>query len=291
MNINTNRQQAAKSKENTMKPTSTKTMNENKSSARPLLVRSKTLSTITQTNHSSKPIKRTATTITTVGEAKRPFVKSKALENKPNALTNNMTNKVPQNDTGKLHKWDLRGRLAQTSDKLSAAQQKNKDIEIKYKELQELSNTLKASEAACRIKAEQLEASNNTLNSELDNLMAEMSTMRQERADLTKRLKESEESYASVSQTLQELQKEHNTQQVLLSQQNGKLTVMENDLELQKKVNEDLNTVKDELQTLTHKMDKERRLLHNTIQELKGNIRVFCRVRPKTPREIELMKM
>ena len=34
-------------------------------------------------------------------------------------------------------------------------------------------------------------------------------------------------------------------------------------------------------------MDKDRIVLHNKIQELKGNIRVFCRVRPRTSNELE----
>ncbi|NXV09380.1 KIFC1 protein, partial [Cettia cetti] len=36
-----------------------------------------------------------------------------------------------------------------------------------------------------------------------------------------------------------------------------------------------------------HVLEMERRRLHNDIQELKGNIRVFCRVRPLLPEERE----
>ncbi|NXO95181.1 KIFC1 protein, partial [Certhia brachydactyla] len=36
-----------------------------------------------------------------------------------------------------------------------------------------------------------------------------------------------------------------------------------------------------------HGLEMERRRLHNDIQELKGNIRVFCRVRPLLPEERE----
>ncbi|NXH16602.1 CTK2 protein, partial [Bucco capensis] len=39
-----------------------------------------------------------------------------------------------------------------------------------------------------------------------------------------------------------------------------------------------------------HRLEMERRRLHNTIQELKGNIRVFCRVRPVLPEEEERQK-
>jgi len=53
---------------------------------------------------------------------------------------------------------------------------------------------------------------------------------------------------------------------------------------LKEKIIEDLKE-QETLQTLIHKMDRERGILRNTIQELKGNIRVFCRVRPKIPKE------
>jgi len=39
------------------------------------------------------------------------------------------------------------------------------------------------------------------------------------------------------------------------------------------------------LRALTHEMTKKCRILHNTIHELRGNIRIFCRVRPRTPEE------
>jgi len=103
-------------------------------------------------------------------------------------------------------------------------------------------------------------------------------------------LKESEESCTSLSCTLNQFQEKCKTQEVLISEQTEQLTVLKTDLKLQKEINKDLSIVKEKLETLTHKMDKDRRLLHNTIQELKGNIRVFCRVRPRTPKETEQMK-
>ncbi|XP_027563483.1 carboxy-terminal kinesin 2-like, partial [Neopelma chrysocephalum] len=43
----------------------------------------------------------------------------------------------------------------------------------------------------------------------------------------------------------------------------------------------------DEQDERIHQLEMERRRLHNDIQELKGNIRVFCRVRPVLPEESE----
>jgi len=280
--------------------TSMKSVNENKLPVEQTLVRAKTLSTITRSN--VKAIKRTATNITH-GEAKKPLVKSvaKALVNKPNnnaLMTNNTVNKVQNkiiqnnidNKASKIKKWDLRGRLAQTSDKLSVAQQKNKDLESKYNMLQELANTSKTNETAYKAKAEKLEVLNNTLTNELQTLTVEILAIRKNEENLVKQLKESEESCTSLSHTLNQFQEKCKTQEVLISEQTKQLTVLKTDLKLQKEMNEDLSIVKEKLQALTHKMDKERRILHNTIQELKGNIRVFCRVRPRTPKETEQMK-
>ncbi|NWS18158.1 KIFC1 protein, partial [Pachyramphus minor] len=43
----------------------------------------------------------------------------------------------------------------------------------------------------------------------------------------------------------------------------------------------------DQQEERIHLLEMERRRLHNDIQELKGNIRVFCRVRPVLPEESE----
>lgn len=250
------------------------------------LVRAKTLSTITRPNN-VKAVKRIATTTLTQGEAKKPFIKpsvtTKAAGNKPGVTSKN-------NPDNKPKRWDLRGRLAQTSDKLTVAQQKSKDMESKNSALQELINTLKASETASRTKAEKLEESTNTLTNKVQTLEAEMSGLQKQQEDLTKRLKESEELCTRVTCTLNEFQEKCKMQEVMISEQTTQLTTLNTDLEEKKKQNEHLSIVKEQLQVLTYNMDKERRILHNTIQELKGNIRVFCRVRPRTPKEVEQNK-
>lgn len=274
-----------------------KSIKENKP---PTLVRAKTLSTITRSNN-VKTVKRMGTTITH-GETKKPCLKpsvtkAPSVTNKSNSkplITNSTagkTNKVIQNNTDKLKRWDLRGRLAQTSDKLSAAQQKSKDVESKYNELKELVNTLEASEAACRTKAEKFEESNNILTNEVQTLTIEISTLQKHQKDLETRLKKEEELCKNITCALNEYKEKCKTQETQITEQATQLTTLKADLELKKEIIEDLTNTKEQLQTLTYKMDKECRLLHNNIQELKGNIRVFCRVRPRTPKEAEQMKV
>lgn len=54
--------------------------------------------------------------------------------------------------------------------------------------------------------------------------------------------------------------------------------------ELEEMLNEAV-TSRDEIQEKLRAEETIRRKLHNQIQELKGNIRVFCRVRPALPHE------
>jgi len=278
----------------------TRTTNENKAPNKQALIRAKTLSNLIATANNTKAVKRTATVISH-GETKKALVKPVARSVVPartnNTLTNNnRTNRVVHNNnttdnkTGKVKKWDLQGRLAQAIDKLSVAQQKGKDIESKCTTLEELVNNLRTSEDECRTKAEKLQSSNNALNNELETLTVEVSILRKNERDLTERLKESEESCTSISRTLNEFQEKCTAQETANAEQARQLTVLKVDLDSQKKTNEDLTTINEKLQSLMYKMDKERRVLHNNIQELKGNIRVFCRVRPRTAKEIEEAK-
>ncbi|CAJ0767677.1 5000_t:CDS:2, partial [Entrophospora sp. SA101] len=53
---------------------------------------------------------------------------------------------------------------------------------------------------------------------------------------------------------------------------------------IQKEHEESKNFI-EQLDAERYKNESTRRHLHNNIQDLKGNIRVFCRVRPQTPAE------
>ncbi|XP_076764038.1 protein claret segregational [Xylocopa sonorina] len=281
---------------NTLKKTkstmniATKCRNENKAPAEENLNRSKTLPSIT-----TKGLKRSATVSTVHQKIKRPFIKS---VNKTNAeaqsttskcITTNKTSqstvarRVPQvphqnNIAPKPSKWDLKGQLAHKTGELSNIRQKYKEIESNYNELQEQVKTLAANEIMYKVKAEEYENLNKEIDSKLMNLTAEMNKLQEERENLIERLTESEES-------LKEFKEKCASQEALLNKHKIAVKDLESKLELQTKINQDLNTGISELQCLTHTMDKERRVLHNAIQEMKGNIRVFCRVRPTTPNE------
>ncbi|XP_006619626.1 protein claret segregational-like [Apis dorsata] len=270
-----------------------KCRNENKPPTKQILSRSKTMSSIT-----TRAMKRPANAPIVHGETKKPFtkppIKPKVVQRTGTTLTSNTiskssqdtTNKKVQNNTTtKPSKWDLKGRLAHTSDELSSVRQKYKETLLKYNEIQEQLNTLKTNENACKIKAEEYENLNKTLNNELNELKIEINKMQEEKENLKKCLKDTEESFKNVSKMLEEFKEKCISQETLLLKHEFLIKDLETNLETEKKVNEKLITDKNDLQSLVHTMDKDRRILHNAIQEMKGNIRVFCRVRPRTPNE------
>ncbi|XP_068986890.1 carboxy-terminal kinesin 2-like [Bombus flavifrons] len=147
-------------------------------------------------------------------------------------------------------------------------------------------NTLKANENIHKLKAEGYENLNKTLVNECRELNAEINKLQEEKENLTKCLKESEESCKSISNTLVEIKEKCSSQESLLSQHEFTIKDLKASSEVEKEMNKELNATKNELQILVHTMNKDRRVLHNAIQEIKGNIRVFCRVRPRTPNKL-----
>ncbi|XP_076167652.1 protein claret segregational isoform X2 [Ptiloglossa arizonensis] len=256
--------------------------------------RSKTMSSIT-----TRAVKRPATNATAHTEVKRPFtkpvVKPITVQRNGTAAGRNAqttTAKKPQNiGAAKPSKWDLKGRLAHTNDELSNTRQKYKETMLKFNELQEQLNTLEASTGVYKSKAKEYETCNKVLDNELKELKVEMSVIQEEREDLSKRLKESEESFKTISKSLMECKEKCTSQEALLSKHMSEVINLQEDLKVKKNSIEELNAVKSELQSLVHTMDKDRRVLHNVIQELKGNIRVFCRVRPRTQNELDKRKL
>ncbi|KAF3425194.1 hypothetical protein E2986_07282 [Frieseomelitta varia] len=274
----------------------TKCTNENKApSAKQTFTRSKTMSSI-----STKALKRPAIAPIANVETKKPTfakppIKTTITQRTGATLRNNVTNKSSQNTVAqkvqstnvtKPSKWDLRGQLAHKSDELSNVRQKYKETKAENDELQEEVNTLKANENVYKLKAEEYENLNKTLDNELKELKVEMNKLQEEKESLTECLKESEKSYKNVSDMLADIRQRCSSQELLLSKHELVIEDLKASLEIERKMNKELSAVKSDLQTLVHTMDKDRRVLHNAIQELKGNIRVFCRVRPRTPNEL-----
>lgn len=260
---------------------------ENKAPGKQALTRSKTMSSI-----NTRGVKRPATSSTIHGDAKKPFVrpvaKVAAGSTRSGTLTNATAKSSQSAKVGKAQnssapvkpmKWDLKGRLAQASDELLTLRQQYKETASKCSQLEEELNTLKATESTYKEKAEKYE----TLNVQLDKDFKETQAKNE---SLSKQLQEAKETVEQVSSLLEEFKKKCHNQESKISKQEYMVKDLQSNLDNQMKVNEELEKLTNELQTLVHTMDKDRRVLHNAIQEMKGNIRVFCRVRPRTNEEL-----
>ncbi|XP_014211069.1 protein claret segregational isoform X2 [Copidosoma floridanum] len=178
----------------------------------------------------------------------------------------------------KPNKWDFKGRLEWTSNELTALKQKHRDVTMQYNSIQDEIVSLRKSESTNRSKAEKLEKSAGELRKQVDVLKAKVDELQKENDVLTKDLNKTKDEYEKTFSKLGEYETDIKVKSVLITDQQKELTEWKEKFESKVKENE-------ELDGLVQTLDRERRYLHNTIQEMKGNIRVFCRVRPKIPKE------
>ncbi|EPY53459.1 kinesin-like protein Klp2 [Schizosaccharomyces cryophilus OY26] len=128
--------------------------------------------------------------------------------------------------------------------------------------IRELEVKIKPLEESCDSLASELEQTQNSLKMQKDTSTSLQTTIDERNATILKL----ESTNCSLEGTVVELKQKNQNLQNRLSEVESLLDASNSDKE-----------------TLINKLLKEeslRRKLHNTIQELKGNIRVFCRVRP-----------
>nr|XP_057903231.1 kinesin-like protein KIFC1 [Doryrhamphus excisus] len=179
--------------------------------------------------------------------------------------------------------WDLKG-------KVSDMEVKIQNYQSKVKSVNQENEDLKGSVAKCRSRAVEMDRELSKLRSlistqeeklqallgvqdELEKVSGEKNTLQKAVANL--------ESQYKVMETLRDTQEtELQTLKMTLSVKESTLARLQVSLrDAEENVCSLKNTVAQQRDDL-HAGEMERRRLHNTIQELKGNIRVFCRVRP-----------
>lgn len=259
------------------------------------LIRSKTMSTILRqrpTQQPKAPLKRLGNAINAI-EVKRPNISHRPVK-APTTSVAAVNNKAPGKAVAKPPakpaakapaKWDLKGRLAYTTNELTTLKSKNNEMSSKFIEMEEALQNIQENENIFKVKVEELESSNAKLNEEFQKATVEREEYWNKAENLKKTLQDLEASYNTVTESLTEYKERCSKQEIILNEQKVRLDKCEEELRSERTKNTQLTSTNENLQILVHNMDKERRILHNTMQEMKGNIRVFCRVRPTIPKE------
>nr|XP_020019690.1 kinesin-like protein KIFC1 [Castor canadensis] len=188
---------------------------------------------------------------------------------------------------GKRPAWDLKGQLCDLNAELKRYREK---IQTLDQENQQLRDQLKEAQQ----QAKTLGMERSTLEGELARVQAQAEQGQQELGSLSTRVLELEERLGTQEGLVQELQKEQLELQeerralaTRLKEQERRLQASETALSSSQAEVASLQQETAAQATLLvergdrlHGLEMERRRLHNQLQELKGNIRVFCRVRP-----------
>ncbi|XP_031820949.1 kinesin-like protein KIFC1 isoform X2 [Sarcophilus harrisii] len=181
--------------------------------------------------------------------------------------------------------WDVKGQLCDLRKEFSACQVQ---AEVLTRENLELRSQLGPAEQAART----LEAENKSLIRELTEAQAQTKEDQLELVKLGARVQELEEflrTQESLIQSMQEkqLQLQEDRKDLATRLENQEKQLQESVAALAKsqaEITAQAALLAERTENL-HCLEMERRHLLNQLQELKGNIRVFCRVRPVLPGE------
>ncbi|XP_070199644.1 carboxy-terminal kinesin 2-like isoform X2 [Littorina saxatilis] len=167
-------------------------------------------------------------------------------------------------------KQQLSGSAAKHSEQAELFSQENKTLQQKMRDLQEEIDSMRRKHQR---EIEDLGFSKASLERENANLDGELTARRTEITGL-------KSSVAELSSAQAKVRSELETSKVSLDQAFRDIRARDDEIRELKDLLADRDTTIEENQREIREHETERRKLHNTIQELKGNIRVFCRVRP-----------
>ncbi|XP_072304310.1 carboxy-terminal kinesin 2-like [Eucyclogobius newberryi] len=179
--------------------------------------------------------------------------------------------------------WDLKGKVGDMEEKIQ-------NYQTRVKSVNQENEALKGSMALSRQRTSEME-------NELERQRGQISEF-QKRLDALSGVKEELEEVSAERNTLQKdlgnLEGRYKIIETLRDSQEAELQILKMKLSVQDsslaRLQQTLGDAEEEVRSLKgtvsqqqeelHAGEMERRKLHNAIQELKGNIRVFCRVRP-----------
>ncbi|KAK9453039.1 P-loop containing nucleoside triphosphate hydrolase protein [Dipodascopsis uninucleata] len=142
-----------------------------------------------------------------------------------------------------------------------------------HAEINRLRNSLEEEKVRSEVSVSQIKETLRATETQLKNIQEELARERSINATLRDTVAEQSASTVSIQATSQSLQFRIQMLETELQNKDDIITNMKNSLD---------NAMESEMNA-KEKLQKEetlRRILHNQVQELKGNIRVFCRIRP-----------
>ncbi|XP_051631854.1 kinesin-like protein KIFC1 [Manacus candei] len=190
--------------------------------------------------------------------------------------------------------WDLRGQLGDLRDELGTARERLRDLQSQNQGLECGNRELRERLEQLQEEITERERRESHLSSRLGSLESELEQSRSLAEGLAlekRRLEEEEEQRRrerdeartrerALSEKLENVEAHLRQVQEQLHVQLDRVAALQ-------EVERSQKSLLAEQEERIHRLEMERRRLHNDIQELKGNIRVFCRVRPVLPQESE----
>lgn len=193
---------------------------------------------------------------------------------------------------GKRKPWDLQGRLHDLEERMKSItgekEQLSQQSSTRLQELEKVQAELQAEQnknAQLTARVSQLESALSLSEAERQSAVTERDSLSLQLCSSTRQVETLERSLAEATGALAGLRSECAALMVQQeSLESQRMTLEAERARLQSLIGELQNRVAQQEEQI-NVAEQERRKLHNSLQELKGNIRVFCRLRPHLPSE------
>ncbi|XP_053152898.1 kinesin-like protein KIFC1 isoform X2 [Hemicordylus capensis] len=193
--------------------------------------------------------------------------------------------------------WDLKGQVSDLRIKVGAYKEKTQRLAGENEALKQQLDGLEKELKHAMTENRELGSRASLLASELQVCQNQAEERRQEALELSAQKQQLEETLQSKTRVIGELEgvkremvEANGDLATRLQTREAELRLAEESLAQRSQDNEMLRAQVAKQEQKLHELEMERRYLHNMVQELKGNIRVFCRVRPLLACEKEAQK-